>query len=146
MLQSSAIRRERYLALGGMSSRLLLRHDTHLFLRLGLGRPACAVHGVGSRMTDDGGEGRLTRRVAPTSKVYWDETALLYEDVVRRVEADRVARRVLSERAAIAHWRRARHEISARRFRAAVRPLARSSSRAPTLASSVAYPHLPPGW
>ena len=53
MLQSSAIR-TRYLVLGGMSSRLLLRHDTHLFLCLGLGRPACAVHGVGSRMSDDG--------------------------------------------------------------------------------------------
>ena len=126
MLQSSAIRRRAYLELGGMSSRLRLRHDTHLFLRLGLGRPVCAVSGIGARMTDDGGDDRLTKRVPPSSKSYWDETAMLYQDVVHYAEPGSAVHRVLSEQAAIAHWRRARNELSRRRPRDAIRPLAAS--------------------
>ena len=126
MLQSSAIRRHAYLEIGGMSSRLRLRHDTHLFLLLCLGRPACAVSGIGARMTDEGGEDRLTRRVPPSSKPYWDETAILYEDVVHRAQRGSVAHRVLAKRAAVAHWRLARHELSHGRPLDAIRPLAAS--------------------
>jgi glycosyltransferase involved in cell wall biosynthesis len=124
MLQSSAIRRERYLELGGLWDRLVLRHDTHLFLRLGLGRTACAVSGVGARMSDDGGDARLTRLSTPDSKAYWDETALLYNDVLLQGAVGKHARRVLTERLAVAHWRRARIALETRGARAAARPLA----------------------
>jgi len=133
MLQSSAIRRDRYLALGGMSERLALRHDTHLFLLLGLGRPACAVAGIGAQMTAAGGDDRLTRRVPPTSLEYWNETAILYGDVVRHVRRGTDAYRVLTERIAIAHWRRGRIAFAAHGPRAALRPLVTSLRTRPSV-------------
>jgi hypothetical protein len=133
MLQSSAIRRQVYLDAGGLSTRLRLRHDTHLFIRLGLSGPACAVFGIGARMTDEGGEDRLTWHVPPSSKAYWDETAILYDDVVRRAERGSAAHRLLAEQAAIAHWRRARHELSARRPHTAIRPLISSIRMRPSV-------------
>jgi hypothetical protein len=123
MLQSSAIRRDTYIRLGGMSERLALRHDTHLFLLLGLGRPACAVSGIGARMTDEGGDDRLTRRVPPSSGSYWDETALLYADAVRATKPGSTAHRVLTERIAVAYWRKARLALARRDPRGAIRPL-----------------------
>ena len=96
MLQSSVIRRETYLEVGGLWNRLPLRHDTHLFLRLGLGRAACAVSGIGVRMTDEGGEDRLTRLVTPSSRPYWDETVLLYDDVVRTTRRDRTSTELIT--------------------------------------------------
>ena len=125
MLQSSVIRRETYLEVGGLWNRLPLRHDTHLFLRLGLGRAACAVSGIGVRMTDEGGEDRLTRLVTPSSRPYWDETVLLYDDVVRTTRRGTDARRVLAERAASGYWRRARLQLSSRQPLAAMGSAAR---------------------
>jgi glycosyltransferase involved in cell wall biosynthesis len=132
MLQSSAIRRDRYLEIGGLWPRLALRHDTHLFLRLGLGRAAGAVRGVGSRMSDDAGDARLTRLSTPASKAYWDETALLYHDLIRH-GGRRRARRVLTEQLAVAHWRRARIALENRGARAAVRPFLASVRTRPTV-------------
>ena len=125
MLQSSVIRRETYLEVGGLWNRLPLRHDTHLFLRLGLGRAACAVSGIGVRMTDEGGEDRPTRLVTPSSRPYWDETVLLDDDVVRTTRRGTDARRVLAERAASGYWRRARLELSSRQPLAAMGSAAR---------------------
>jgi hypothetical protein len=81
-----------------------------------------AVSSAQERVTDERGENRLMAR-PPSSKPHWDETAILYEDVLRRRGS--AAHRVLAERAAIAHWRR-RHEFSARRGHGALRPLAAS--------------------
>ena len=125
MLQSSVIRRESYVEVGGLWNLLPLRHDTHLFLRLGLGRAACAVSGIGVRMTDEGGDDRLTLRVTPSSRSYWDETVLLYSDVVQATRRGSVARRVLAERAASGYWRRARLQMSSRQPLAAMGSVAR---------------------
>ena len=83
MLQSSAIRRTTYLDIGGVSAVLPVREDTHLFLRLGLGRAACAVAGIGARMTDDAGDERLTQPLPPTGLPYWIASAFMYDDIVR---------------------------------------------------------------
>ncbi len=61
MLQSSVFRRAAYLQCGGFLPQLRFRDDTHLFLRLGLGQPICAVAGYGAEMTsDDDPSQRLT--------------------------------------------------------------------------------------
>ena len=138
MVQSSAVRRKSYLGVGGMWTRLPLRHDTHLFLRLGLGRPICAVAGFGTRMTDDGGEGRLTRSVTPWSRPYWEETALLYGDVAARLERGSPDRRAVAERLAIAHWRLARASLAEGDRRGALRSLLRSLREHPLLLARLA--------
>jgi glycosyltransferase involved in cell wall biosynthesis len=53
MLQSSVFARAAYLASGGFLPQLRYRDDTHLFLKLGLNRPICAVAGIGAYMTAD---------------------------------------------------------------------------------------------
>jgi glycosyltransferase involved in cell wall biosynthesis len=123
MLQSSVVRRARYLELGGMRPDLRLRHDTHLFFLLGLGRPACAVPGTGVRMTDDGGDDRLTRGVTPLSRPYWEESARLYGDLAGRWGRRSDCGRVLGERLATAHWRLARIDLAERGARTAIGPL-----------------------
>jgi glycosyltransferase involved in cell wall biosynthesis len=123
MVQSSVVRRARYLEEGGMWPKLRLRHDTHLFFRLGLGRPICAVAGVGVTMTDDAADDRLTRGVTPLEPSYWEETVLMYDDLARRSDAGSAARRVCQERLATAHWRLARIAMGQRRPKAVLSPL-----------------------
>lgn len=53
MLQSTVLKRSAYLASGGFHAPLRYREDTHLFIKLGLNGPVCAVAGGGARMTDD---------------------------------------------------------------------------------------------
>lgn len=61
MLQSAVFKKSAYLAGGGFLPSLRYREDTHLFLKLGLAGPACAVNNIGARMTsDDDPENRLT--------------------------------------------------------------------------------------
>ena len=133
MLQSSVFRRDAYLTAGGLDAALTRRHDTHLFLRLGLGGPACAVAGVGARMTsDDAPGGRLIDAHDSRSTVYWRCSADLYEDVARRVPAtSRAHRRELWDRASTAHWRMARLAAARREPRAVVTELARSARDSP---------------
>jgi glycosyltransferase involved in cell wall biosynthesis len=125
MVQSTVVRRARYLEVGGMWPMLRLRHDTHLFFKLGLGRPVCAVTGVGATMTDDAAEDRLTRDVTPLSPSYWEETVLLYDDLGKRSGSRGTARREFDERLATAHWRLARIALAQGSRRSAFMPLLR---------------------
>jgi hypothetical protein len=84
MLQSAVFRRDRYLEIGGLAPELRRRHDTHLFFRLGLGRPICAVAGVGTVMTADDTGGRLTVVADSNSKVFAVHTVDLYADLLTR--------------------------------------------------------------
>jgi glycosyltransferase involved in cell wall biosynthesis len=109
MLQSSVISRESFLSLGGVAPELPLRQDTHLFLRLGIGRPACAVAGIGTQMTDDAGDERLTHQLPPSQLPYWVESAFMYDDILGSdVLLEDHVRRYLANEAATAHWRVAR--------------------------------------
>jgi glycosyltransferase involved in cell wall biosynthesis len=119
MIQSSVVRRSRYLHEGGMWPLLRLRHDTHLFFKLGLRGSVCAVAGLGAIMSDDATVDRLTRDVTPSSRQYWEETVLLYDDLARRSPRGGYARRVFDERLATAHWRLAKLALTDERDRRA---------------------------
>lgn len=114
MLQSSVFRRRDYLEVGGLSERVVLRHDTLLFLRLGLGRPACAVAGCGAIMTaDDGTDVRLTTSTSEHTVRYWDDTVLLYEAALRVPEPISAGHaRDLRRRLAMARLRLARAALA----------------------------------
>ncbi|MEM7330573.1 MAG: glycosyltransferase family 2 protein [Chloroflexota bacterium] len=61
MLQSTVFNKQAYLEAGGFLPALRYRDDTHLFLKLGLDGPVCAVGNVGTKMTsDDAPTNRLT--------------------------------------------------------------------------------------
>lgn len=111
MLQSAVVRRERFLALGGLRVDLVRRHDTDLFLRMGLGGSACAVAGVGVRMTaDDRSAVRLTRGHGGRSRVYWECSVRMY--AAARQLAAGAQRSELRRRLGHAHWRLGRLEIA----------------------------------
>jgi glycosyltransferase involved in cell wall biosynthesis len=110
MLQSAVFQRKEYRARGGLWTALKRRHDTHLFFKFSIGRPVCAVAGLGSRMTaDDASATRLTIGYDGRSPVYWDCTVRLYADVLASCpELGRAARGELRRRQADGHWRLAR--------------------------------------
>ena len=111
MLQASVFRRDVYRDLGGLSVGLACRHDTHLFFKACIGRPACAVSGLGTVQTDDDQSGvRVTTAFGSRSASYWEETLLLYEDVLERLPASAPrARGEIRARIAGAHLRLLRH-------------------------------------
>jgi glycosyltransferase involved in cell wall biosynthesis len=110
MLQTSVFRKSSYLAAGGLWDRLRTRHDTHLFLKLSIGRRVCAVAGCGARQTsDENPDNRLMGAFGPKALEFWLETIPLFEDVLHRVSGlSREHRRTLRTRLAVAHWRAAR--------------------------------------
>ncbi|MEW6582696.1 MAG: glycosyltransferase family 2 protein [Actinomycetota bacterium] len=134
MLQASAVSRRAFLDAGGFWTDLPMREDTHLFLVLGIGHPACAVHGAGAEWTDDGaGGGRLTEIHAPDTVSYWHSTVLMYRDVRRRAAgAPRATRDLIRRRLSVGHWRLARLHLAAGRRRAAALSLARALAAHPT--------------
>lgn len=61
MLQSSVFSKAAYLKAGGFHPGLRYRDDTHLFIKMGINGPICAVSGCGVQMTgDDVPQNRLT--------------------------------------------------------------------------------------
>lgn len=124
MLQASVIRREAYLALGGLCEALRTREDTHLFLALSIGRPVCAVAGCGGEMSaDESAQSRLTHRYGAASRRYWESTAWLYADILARYPGLAAHHRAdLRRRKAVAHFwlaRRAGQPLAALRHLAA---------------------------
>jgi glycosyltransferase involved in cell wall biosynthesis len=107
MLQSSVFARDRYLAAGGLWSALRTRHDTHLFIVMGIGSAACAVACGGAQMTSDDDSGqRLTEAFGPETRDWWLQTKLMYVDVLRRFpDLANDDRRRLKERLATADLR-----------------------------------------
>ncbi len=85
MLQTSVIRRSRFMEMGGFWEELRTAHDTHFFLRLGIGRPVCAVAGVGAIQTEDEvAANRLTARFGPVKLNRVLNTARLFNDILER--------------------------------------------------------------
>jgi glycosyltransferase involved in cell wall biosynthesis len=110
MLQAAVFRRALLLEQGGLDESLVRRHDTDLFLRLAIGRGACAVAGAGATVSaDDRSGGRLTERWDGRSQVYWDCTVRMYRkalDASPGLADDE--RRELASRLASAELRRLR--------------------------------------
>lgn len=111
MLQAGVFRRDDYLAVGGLDPAIALRHDTLLFLRLGIGGAACAVAGAGAVMTDDDDPGaRLSASVGDGTRRYWEETVAVYRTVLAGASGASPAHRAeLRARLVAAHMRLARH-------------------------------------
>ena len=106
MTPAVVVARAAYLACGGQDPALPCREDTHLFLLLGLGGPACAVAAQTVTVTADGRGNRLTEQLPGSDTAYWIATARLYEDVARRFPAlAPPLARELQRRLATAHWR-----------------------------------------
>jgi glycosyltransferase involved in cell wall biosynthesis len=129
MTPAVVVRRDAYLAAGGMDERLWCREDTHLFLVLGLTGPLCAVRGVGAQVTAQAGADRLTATASATdSPRYWANTVLLYRDVLERFGPVLTPseRGELRHRLATAHWRASRLGWRERRLGAFAAEAARS--------------------
>lgn len=133
MLQASVVRRSTFLEIGGLWDELRRRHDTHLFVRLGIGYPACAVNHLGTIMTADEEAGRLTAVMQPGSEKYWRYSSMLWSDLLSRFEeADRAAGSPLLYRTFRSSWQLARRRL--RRLRpAGLVDLARAFRSSPGL-------------
>ncbi len=119
MLQSSVFKRTAVLQSGGFLETLRYRDDTHLFLKLGIRQPVCAVAGCGVRMTsDDDPKNRLTLNFNDRRRGHWMHV-LMYEDLLSgAVPLSAKLRRELKQRLATAYRAMARCSAS-RRYRGA---------------------------
>lgn len=82
MLQATVLKRASYLACGGFLPGLRYRDDTHIFIKLGLKDPICAVGGGGTQMTDDDiPDNRLSLTYDQTRKGV-DAQVLMFQDLL----------------------------------------------------------------
>lgn len=122
MLQSSVFARAAWDSVDGLWPELRSRHDTHIFLRLGIARSMCAVAGIGCQMTDDDTSGnRQMDAMGTRSRRYWHHTVALYGDVLSRHgdQLDDEHRAMLATRLARGHLSLARHDLRRKPFTAA---------------------------
>lgn len=99
MLQSSVVGKQTYLEVGGLWEKLRTREDTHLFCRLSVGRPVCAVSGIGAVMRSVDPAMRLTAALGHQTEAYWRCSVLLWQDVLDRFPGlDSRHRRMLKRR------------------------------------------------
>jgi glycosyltransferase involved in cell wall biosynthesis len=133
MLQSSVFNRMRFLKVGGLSSQLSVREDTHLFLIIGIRSSACAVAAGGTLMTSEDESGRrLTEAHGPSTRDWWLATQFMYEDVLRHFpNLERRYRRRVQHRLAAAEVLLARTDWRDGAVRGAVWHLGRAFRVAP---------------
>lgn len=126
MLQSSVFSRLAYLESGGLWERLRTCHDTHLFIKLGLGGPICAVAGYGARRTADAEpDSRLTAGMDQTIEGGW-QRMMMHKNLLETVPGlDPAARGELARRLANSHRRLAKLNWAEGRPWAAARYFAR---------------------
>lgn len=128
MLQSSVFSRQAYLASGGFLPRLRYRDDTHLFLKLGLNRPICAVAGIGAYMTADDDPANRLSLTYDHQKVRegYQMQVWMFEDLLSSLPAlPRPTRSELQGRLAEAHRGLARSAWRQRQWETTVRHLGR---------------------
>ncbi len=104
MLQSSVCRRSVILEEGGLWEKLRNAHDTHFFLKLGIGRPMCAVGGIGCRQTADA-PGILRLTSATLQKRRFLNRTLAFRDILaRKSQLTTSQRSCLRQRIASSFW------------------------------------------
>jgi glycosyltransferase involved in cell wall biosynthesis len=140
LLPFSVFQRSAFLAMGGLWERLSAGEDTHLYVRLGLAHPICAVSvlgGVVKGAPEDAG--RLTGALGPLSIRHWDCSILLWKDILRKTQhlAPR-HRRLLVRRVADAYWRKSILSAQQHQFVAAARSFGRSLVHDPSVAFEAA--------
>lgn len=85
MLQSTVFNKAAYQLVGGFLPALRYRDDTHLFFRLGLDGPICAVPGISTQMTSDDVP---TNRLSLTYDQKLEGTLMhiiLFEDLIEKL-------------------------------------------------------------
>lgn len=111
LLPFSVFRKDAYEHAGGLWEELCTAEDTHLFLKMGLMYPACAVSGIGGSVTSDevNAGNRITAMYNSGTLKRWAGMVLFYEDLLRRFPtiANR-HRKKLVGRLALSHWRLSR--------------------------------------
>ena len=120
-IPASVIRRDVYLATGGSEIHLACRSDTHLFFKLGLSAPICAVAGCASFQTRDDPISITTTLGSGLS--YLDCTLWLYEDLLKGERLTRTQRKIARRRLASAQWDYAKHHGSSEPLRALAKAL-----------------------
>ncbi len=136
LLPFTVFRRETYLGVGGLMESLWSGEDTHLFIRLGLSEPLCAVRGSGGIVTTDEAESgnRLTVAFNTSTSRRWTGMVRLYEDLLSRRELlTNEVRAEFRNRLAYSHWRVARLSMGEHRFGQVLLPLFRSVTTDPTV-------------
>ncbi len=119
-LITSIISREAYFACGGFWAPLRYRDDTHLYFKLGLSGPACAVAFVGAAFTEDeASENRLTPAMARKSIQGYVYQIMMLEDLLARNITPSVRRR-LQQRLAKGHYSLARLYLGKGEWKTAV--------------------------
>jgi len=110
MLQASVVNKRIYEEIGGLWDELRTAHDTHFFLKIGIGRQLCAVAGGGARQTaDDDEAGRLTTRSGPVRSGRLQNRIALCQDILSRFPSLPAPHRAtLRRRIASARWSLAR--------------------------------------
>lgn len=136
LLQATVFSRSAFLECGGLWAGLRTCHDTHLFLKMGIGGSACAVAGCATRMTaDDVPANRLTADLAAGQRSGARQRLLMYQDILARATDLRPEyRRELERRLAGWHRLLARLAWNDRQVATAVWNLAQSATVDPRLA------------
>ena len=117
LLPFTVFRRAVYLDMGGLWQRLPAGEDTHLFVRVGIGNPVCAVSVLGGIVKGNRADaGRLTSEHGPNTVKHWDYAVLLWKDILRRMpNLQPTYRRLLTWRIARAYWQKG--FLSSKNFR-----------------------------
>jgi len=107
LLPFSVIRMSSFRNSGGFVEELLRGEDTHLFWKLGLGAPGCAVAVIGGLVTSDGsGASRITTNIDGSHPARWRNAVVMYRDLLhRRQHKTRDVREILEDRLVESYWR-----------------------------------------
>jgi glycosyltransferase involved in cell wall biosynthesis len=104
MLQSCACRRLTFWEEGGLWEELRNAHDTHFFMKLGIGRSLCAVQGIGSVLTSDAPSALRLTSSGMSERRSLNKT-LAFHDILRRKSRLTTSQRnCLRVRIAHAYW------------------------------------------
>ena len=117
MLQSTVFKKSAYIEAGGFLPALRYRDDTHLFLKLGLDGPVCAVAAIGTEMTsDDDPTNRLTLNYDNQLKGAQMQV-IMFDDLLKTMPHLAVElSQELKERLAYAHLAVARHRWRSQQY------------------------------
>ena len=131
LIPASVVRRDAYLGVGGSDTRFVCRGDTHLFFKIGMAGPVCAVAGFAGEVTHDD-RASITATFDPGLDSYLQCTLWLYNDLLQDPRLTRAQRAVVRRRIAAAYWGFAKQRGLRKPVRAA-RSVLRATRYEPTL-------------
>ncbi len=132
MLQSSVVQRAAFLEVGGIWEALRAREDTHLFFKLLVGRPACAVNYCATEMTSDDSTGERLSTKFQQSGVHLEQTVMVYHDLLRNCALTPLERRDIASRLAAGHLGLGKRALAGKRPLQTLSHLARAFAANPS--------------